>query len=421
MFANVAMRLSPAELLVILVRLRAWALGLALLCLLFLPLLLPNAISVGAMSGFVAGLALWQGLAWWRNRQAWPVTEWEVTLHLLADSAMVMVLMLLSGGSASPFVSLILVPIGLAAAALPAVSAWLLLIVAASGYSLLIWSQPPHAQHGGDAFFLHVLGMWVTFLFAALLLVVFVSAMAAAARKREAALAGTREQMMRAEQLTRIGSLAAGAAHELGTPLSTAKTLLADIRRKAEGDEELDADLRDLAQQVDLCADRLKAVLVGPASEDGDMQVVEAREWLSEILNRWRAMRPTAKLQFHSDSSADSSRLRVDESLGYMLTSLLDNAADASASNGSTRITLQLERAADELSIHIDDQGQGLSAGDRARAGRIRFSSKADGHGLGLVLSHATMDRFGGQLRLSDRPGGGTRSTVSLPLPPESA
>lgn len=416
MFARVALKLSPEEMLRILSRLRFWALLVTLASLFLLPLLLSGQGLPHGLGVFAIMLAVWSGLVWWRSRRAWPVTEWEITLHLLADTALLVWLLWVTGGSASPFVALFLVPVGLAAAALPPWSAWSLVALAAGAYSLLIWWQPPHAQHGGQAFFMHVMGMWLTFIVSALLLVVFVSAMASAVRRRDASLARAREQMLRAEQLSRVGCLAAGAAHELGTPLATAKTALADIRQKAAGDDELEADLSLIDEQLEICRDRLHALLRADGAAQADPGPLPVEQWLQAGLARWRGMRPANTVRAEIPSAAADCRIRVDESLTHSLLSLLDNAADASAQSGDSALRLVVERQAAWIFIHIDDTGPGLSRADRQRAGRVRFSGKTQGHGLGLVLSHATLERLGGQLRLTQREAGGTRTTLCLPL-----
>ncbi len=161
-------------------------------------------------------------------RRGGPVGDAELFFELLADVGCLTALLYLSGGSTNPFVSLYLLPLTIAAAALPARYAWSMAGLTVTGYTLLLFFFRPlgHDQSmHSSAFNLHILGMWITFLVSAMLIASFVTTMSASIRVRDRELAAARERALRDEQVLALGTFAAGAAHELGTPLATIAVL----------------------------------------------------------------------------------------------------------------------------------------------------------------------------------------------------
>ena len=363
-------------------------------------------------------LALINALIGWSLRRPRPTTEAELFAHLVLDTLALSALLYWAGGSSSPFVSLYLVPIAIAAASLPRALAWLITLLAAGAYTALLlqFLVPPHAGHGG--FTMHVLGMWATFMVSAALLVIFVTGMAATVRRRDLALAEAREQMLRNEQITSLGALAAGAAHELGTPLSTMSVVVSELRDAYSDDPALRPDLELLDQQIGLCKHQITQLL-GAAEHADDSaapQPVDLAAWLRSVIERWRVMRPEIQARLDLGPALDSAPIIDRTALSQSLINLLNNAADASLVNGSARVAVSAARERGVLQVVIDDEGPGVAEHDTARAGRLRFSTKPDGKGLGLILSHVSLERIGGEVSLRRRDGHGTRTLVSLPL-----
>ena len=159
----------------------------------------------------------------------------EVALHLAVDIVVFTAVVYFTGGPTNPFVSLYLVPISLAATSLPTRYAWLTVAMCGAGYSLLWWRSVPlppvHARFGSE-FDLHLAGMWINFVIAAVLIVLFVGRMAWLVRQRDRELAAMRENALRDQQLIELGTLAAGTAHEINTPLSTLRFSRASSKRR---------------------------------------------------------------------------------------------------------------------------------------------------------------------------------------------
>ena len=250
--------------------------GLAAIQLLELPLPLPPLLSV------IGLLTLVNLLTWWRLRQPWPVADGEFFAQLLVDVLAITVLLYYAGGSTNPLVSYYLVPLVIAAITLPAAYTWSMAALTAACYTLLMFNYYPLMPRDGNfstAIYMHLTGMWLTFVLSAFLIAFFVVRMANAVKARDQALAGAREETLRNERIVALGTLAAGAAHELGTPLATMAVVTTELQQEYAGEPALVEDLRLLRQQVDNCkhilSDMLAAAGQGRA-EDAAAQPLDA-------------------------------------------------------------------------------------------------------------------------------------------------
>ena len=213
-----------------------------------------------------------------------------------------------------------------------------------------------------------------------------------------------------------MGLLAAGAAHELSTPLFAISLLASELSLVRRIDAKAKDDLALLSQQVQICKEKLTVLLqAADQSRSPSLRRAELRELIQRVLDNWRIVRPAAKLDVVWGAGCDGAELIVDEGFAQALTSILDNAADAGRTNGSEHVSVTVKLDSGTVCICVDDDGQGLSAEARQHAGEARFSTKPDGFGIGLVLSHANLNRLGGELTLVDRFGGGTRTTIAIP------
>jgi two-component system, sensor histidine kinase RegB len=372
------------------------------------------------MMGLALGLSLFTLLTLWRLTRAWPVTQPEIALQLAVDTLALTALLALSGGPGNPFVSFYLVPIAIGAVMLSRSWAWAVTLLGMLLYGALIADFAQHLHPHGDAhgFQLHVLGMWLNFLLSAVLVTAFVTTVAEAVRRRDRSLAAAREEALRNEQILTVGTLAAGAAHELSTPLSTMAVTIGELRAQYAQHPQLQAELELLRSQIDVCRSQLD-VLLAVAGRDraaGAAPVVSAENFLQIIADRCRLLRPELKLQIDTGAALASLHLHQEPALAQAVLAALNNAADASLAAGTPCVELRATADDESLIIEIADRGPGLRPEQRALAGRGVFTTKPHGHGLGLVLSHATLERLGGEMRLEPRPGGGTLARIVVPL-----
>lgn len=372
-----------------------------------------------AMAVPIIGLALLELVSTLRLGATWPVTEIEVVLLLFIDITALTALLYFSGGTTNPFASLYLIPIALAAVTLGVGYVVTITTVCLGCYLWLMHYFVPLRfvdETLKGAFNLHVIGMGVNFAFSGVLLAAVVATLSLKGRRREQELARMREETLRLDHLNALGLMAAGAAHELSTPLFAISLLVSEIKREAATDAQLADDLGLLAKQVQVCKEKLTRLLEtsGKPRSNG-LSAVPVKALVQKSIEDWRVVRPDVQFEINWDQCDDNPVLSVDDGFGQALTSLLNNAADASKAAGSSRVSMTVTHTTGKVCIYIDDEGHGLSSTAQQLAGKTVFTTKSDGFGLGLILSHANLNRAGGELTLMKRPHGGTRTVIEIP------
>ncbi len=379
------------------------------------------ALPVVPMGMVIATLALLNLRTWWQLRQNKPVSDTGFFAELLADAAALTALLALSGGSTNPFVSLYLLPIAVASIALPARRAWLITGVTIVCYTALLFFFLPltHGEHEmhSNAFNLHVLGMWVTFLASAVLITAFVTVMAASIRARDRGLAAARERELRDEQVLALGTFAAGAAHELGTPLSTIAVLGKEMENDYRDVPALHDDLQLLRAQIDQC----KRIITGLTAAAGHARAGQARrqnvrEFVDDVLEKWTLLRAPVNLSVTWSSAGAPPDIIWGETISQTVINVLNNAADASPLS----VEIDVSWSAEALTIEVRDRGASIADEVAANAGRKPISTKSPNRGLGLFLANATVDRIGGSVALSNREGGGNCTRITIPFAGDS-
>lgn len=369
---------------------------------------LPLAPMLGIL-GLLIALAL---LSAWRLKQPWPPTEPEVFAQLSADTAALAGQLFFSGGYSNPFVSLLLLPVILAATALSPRFAWFAALLCTAAYSLLMfWHVPLASISGTDAFNLHLIGMWLNFLISAALVAWFIVRLAASLRERERELADARERSVRDAGIFALGMQAAGAAHELSTPLATIAVVSRELQEEYGNDPELAEPIQTLRQQAERC----KTLLTRLTVDAGAGRELEPRMldmWLDETIEHWQLMRPDVAANIRLYGARPAPSIRPDPILAQALVSLYNNAADTSP----TEVGIEAEWDDEQLQVRVLDRGPGLDAEQAGLAGRQAISSKGKGRGVGLLLTHAGVEHLGGTAMLAAREGGGSVASVSVPL-----
>ncbi|WP_312478758.1 ATP-binding protein [Stutzerimonas nitrititolerans] len=346
-----------------------------------------------------------------RLRGPWPVTDLEYAVHLGCDLLIHSALLYYSGGSTNPFVSYYLVPLTIAAATLPWLYSIVLSGLALAGYTLMLVWYDPIIVPPVERTTLLVYGMWLSFALAAALITFFVTRMAEQLRHQEQFQAQRREESMRDQQLLAVATQAAGAAHELGTPLATMSVLLKELRQEHR-DPQLDEDLALLQSQVQLCKESLTQ-LVRAAEADRRQAVVEqtVREWVESVMQRWHLMHPEATFQFHCLGKGSAPKLMPPADLSQSLLNLLNNATDACPDD----LDIRLDWNEQWIKVTIRDHGAGVPLAIAEQIGRPFITTKGKGFGLGLFLSQASVTRAGGTVKLYNHEDGGALTELRLP------
>jgi two-component system sensor histidine kinase RegB len=365
----------------------------------------------------IATLAAINFFTWLRLRNSKPVSNTELFVQLGVDVLALSLLLYYGGGSTNPFVSLYLLPLVIAAATLPARFTWGMAALTTACYSLLMVYFIPlphnHNSHNSDsAFNTHVMGMWLGFVISAVVVAYFVVKMAQAVRSRDEMLARVREEILRNERIVALGTQAAGAAHEMGTPLSTMAVIIGELQHDiADAQPAIRDNLTILDEQVRGCK-RILDKIMANAQDSGAASLQPADELMSEVLDEWQLLRPTAQYQYHNSGAQSAPLISVDVTLRAALMNLLNNAADASPQ----AIEIRTRWDAANFTLEIRDSGMGLSQEATLKAGSAFFTTKTEGRGLGLFLANATIERMGGSVRLFNREEGGATTELTLPI-----
>lgn len=341
-----------------------------------------------------------------------PVPPLVALAHLGFDIAQLTFIIAFSGGAMNPFVSLFLVPIALATLVLPVRHILGVAGLATLGYALAATLGPalPHIHGVAGTFDLHLWGMAVNFVLSAIVFVLVLTRLAAVRAEHERELARLREQTARAEGILGLATHAAAMAHALNTPLGTLTLMLDDLRDDCADRPALQADVDRARAVVAVCRDQVRK-LVHDAHPEAHV-VEPLADYISTVVERWELLRPAIVLE--KTITLPALPVRADPAVAHLLQALLDNAADASQSQQQAEVSLRLTLADEALVGEITDRG-GRTLAERPLAGTLYASTKSDGMGVGLALSHATVERLGGELTLEQGVDGAV-TRFRLPL-----
>ena len=389
-----------------------------------LPLLLVAAlISITALSNL--GLTLWL-------RKHEPSAQ-ALFAVLVLDVVTLTGLLLSAGGAANPFSVFYLVHVALSALLLAPYRAWLVAALSSLAFGSLFvlpsHTIDPHAMHmHHGASTMHLQGMWLAYSLAAGFVVHFVSRVASALQAREHELFELQRSAVRHEKLASLSTLAAGAAHELGTPLGTIALVAKELEHaltRGTALAELTRDARLIRQEVERCREILQQMAARAGESAGEMlaqiDIRGVEQGLSDALGPGAAQVVFERVGSLTELVAPK-RLLV-----QVLANLVRNAIEAQAESGTAqpvRVVIHVE--AGRAAFEVLDFGAGIPAHALSRVGEPFFTTKPAGRGLGLgvFLARAFAERMGGDLTLAARPGGGTVARLTVPrdmLEPRSA
>ncbi len=340
----------------------------------------------------------------------------ELFIQLLMDCLLLTAVLYVAGGATNPFVSYYLVPIALSAATLPRLYVVSLAGICLLAYStLLFFYQPlqvlsPHEHHHGNSdLSLHVLGMWLNFGISALLITHFVVAMANTVRRQKERINQMRERQLMDENIMAVATLAAGTAHELGTPLSSVAIVLGDLLAEKSG-ADIAPELQLMREQVSRCQQSLQRLASTARQHQlGGGESMPVNQFIEQLMQRWQVLRPEKPFVLDVQGGADVMGV-FPLTLEQALINLFNNAADAAKQHLSLRIGWNEE----QLSIDVEDDGPGVDSDVLEQRRHMKDSER--GMGLGLLLSHATLERAGGSIGLEPRVGGGTVTHIRVPI-----
>jgi two-component system sensor histidine kinase RegB len=375
--------------------------------------------------------------SFWRLRQLRAVSELELFIQLLADVLLMSWIFYRTGGASNPFVSWYLVPLAISASILHMRYTVALAFLTFTAYSILIFYYVPFApfsgfmagQHGGGLwllgasgehlmlssheqmmesaqpdFNLHILGMWLNFVVSASIITFFVSRMSLALRDQDKKLADQQQRILQREQVVALGALAAGAAHELGTPLSTMSILAKDIEQDLPESSSLREEMGLLRKQLSLCRN-----ILGELRKQADEPTrLSLESYAVTLMDRVSVLYPDRQIMMLG--AVPACTIIAPAVLQQVLVNLLDNGLHAS----HQKVGVSIIEEGDSIVFSIEDDGDGIAPDILPQLGQAFISSKEEGLGLGYFLGHVSVNQLGGSIHFQ-RLEKGTCTELRLP------
>jgi two-component system sensor histidine kinase RegB len=373
-------------------------------------------VPVAPVGGILGFYALFDFATLWRLRQPAPIGGLEMLGQLLVDVAVLTGLLYLTGGARNPLALYYLLLVLYASTALPPRLVWPYAGVCVAGYiALFHFHIALPLPNSGDMdqhldFFTRV----VIYIFIAVLIAWFGIRLTALQRLQHEQRRAEAEKSSRERYLVGLAALSAGAAHELSTPVSTMSLVIDELRDSDSPPPDWREDVDMLWTQVQLCR-RSLAELAGAASVEllGQLRSVRASELIAQIAARLRSLRPALPFKLGIELDDDLA-VESDHTLPQALMNFLNNAADASPES------VELHAAQDALNrlklvIEVLDRGPGIAPELQQKLGKDIVTTKTKGHGAGVLIAQAAIERLGGSVALSARHGGGTCVRIELP------
>lgn len=375
-----------------------------------------------------AGFTFWLHLQNARERAPTSPRVWHMALGglMLLDLLVLSLMLSLTGGPTNPFAVFYFVNLALCGVVLPARWAWLLGGVAIAAFALISYQHLPVAvlrdadrlksiAHLGRP---HVVGIGALAAFAACstVIVSFATRLTRELRQAQEARFQAEELRSRSEKLEALGTLAAGAAHELATPLGAIAVAAGELQRElnetAASPEVVD-DVRLIREALARCRRILDRMSIDSGQAAGEApEPITASDLIQEVLEE---LIDGPAVRVHLPSEAEQVEVMAPPTaLAQAVRAIVQNALDVSPAG----VELSAAVTAQELKLVVVDSGPGMPAVVLARAAEPFFTTKEPGRGmgLGLFLARSVIERIGGRINIASRPGQGTTVSVRLPV-----
>jgi two-component system, sensor histidine kinase RegB len=405
-----------------LLSMRALSMGAQLIVILFAEYYLDLSLPLNLIGITLICLVVWSVFTLFLLTQLDSISSDFFFFQLVIDVLALAVFLYLTGGATNPFAWFLLVPHSVAATLLPKVYVWLMAILTSLTYTLLVFFHRPliHLDHpmemgAGDHFSEHIVGMWIGFVLLTALMAYFVAGMAGSLRNRNESLVKMKEQIFRDERLVALGTMAASAAHELGTPLGTMDVVAHELSLELEplNNASFNNQLSIIQGQIKRCKNVLSAITQTATMDQYDTgQLLKVGEYFHKALAQWRLSHLDVNFIKIIKGKEPEPKLVSDIALTYAFINILDNAADASPS--FVQVTLDWD--SEQVILLIEDQGNGMDASQLAVLGAQMVSSKEAGLGIGTYLAKASIERIGGEIRWESRSPKGLRVSITIPF-----
>ena len=357
---------------------------------------------------------IFTSVCYWYYRGDKITTKTALFMQVLADVFFLSLLLYFSGGATNAFVSLLLIPIAIAAVTLPL---WMLMVtalLAVTSYSFMLWLMPMHVMHGNMQG--HFIGMWVNFLFSTIVVALVVTKLARSINEKELAIAKYREEQLKQEKIIALGIASAQVTHQLATPLATAQ-LLVDELIEEQLNGQSNEIVTDLHSQLQRCSQSLHDFR--KLTFDIKNQIAKpilATKIIEQLQEYVQLNFPEITVTVAQNSNTEQESFIVaDGALLPAIFNLINNGVRASKANNSCNICLSVHTDKQWWQLTIRDFGNGFTAQKLTKLG-VEPVESDQGFGMAVFLSHASLERLGGKLTLTNHNEGGALVSLFLPL-----
>jgi len=367
-------------------------------------------------------------LQWWLHRsksapekQSAARGELYMGLTMTLDLLSLTVLLYFSGGPTNPFSFFYFVNLALAGILLSTGWSWVqtaLAITCFSSFFLIGYQRIPGLEGTGSQTGIRQEGLITAFAACAIVNCYFISLVSRELERREVELRIMEQKRAQSERLEALATLAAGAGHELASPLSTIAVIANDLSKHLEGTSVPESVIEDVSLIRSELA-HCRSILDRMSGHAGQVAGEEVGTWtLKQVVDEVvHGLRRADRISIQGLQQLGERRIRAPlQGLSQALRGLVQNGLDASPVNQDVEITVN--SAEDEAILQVRDQGPGMTAEVLARVGEPFFTTKEPGQGmgLGLFLTRNVIERLGGTLQLHSVLGQGTMAEVRLPL-----
>ena len=354
-------------------------------------------------------------LRWHEER---VVSNRELFLAMLVDIASLTAQLYFTGGINNPFVFLFLLQVILSAVLLRAESTWLVVAITTLCLAFLSIVNKPLVWPLNSTYKLadlYATGLVICFVLNAALLVIFITRIGRNLRAGDAALASLRQRAAEEEHIVRMGLLASGAAHELGTPLATMSVVLGDWKRMPQfsKDPAMLEEIEEIEGQLLRCKSIVSGILLSAGETRGESSSkTSLNEFFESLVEEWESSRPAQYFEY-TNSIDEEFTVAFDSTVKQMVFNVLDNALEVSPN----WLRFEVSKNQEQLFLTVADQGPGFRDDILEQVGTPYNSSKGrPGGGLGLFLVMNVARTLGGTLTVNNRKEGGAEVVIALPL-----
>ena len=354
-------------------------------------------------------------LSWWVKGR--PMPESALAWVMATDVVLLTLLLQATGGPFNPFTLMYLVHVTIAALtlSLPWVAALCVVSLGAYGalFSPWLWDPHAHHMHHGAALTLHLEGMWWALAVTAVLIVLFVMGLRRLLAEQEEALRQVQILQEQESRMTALATLAAGAAHELATPLSTIAVVARELERALETKEpELGEDARLVNLEVARCRRVLSQLALDAGAMMGEVSEPISVNALSAAILEDLVGRERVVIEI-DDTTADCSIYAPLTGLAQVIRGVVRNGLQA----GDSEVRLCFARTEKGVLIEVKDRGKGIDIETKSRIFEPFFTTREHGQGmgLGLFLAYRMIRDLGGEIVVESEPDLGTTVKIEIP------